>query len=172
MGKVSVQPHIQCSSLDAAPYALLPGDPMRVEKVKSYLKNVKEIAFNREYKSIVGSYKGVQVMVVSTGIGGPSTAVAVEELSRIGVHTMIRIGSCGALDSKIQLGDLIIIDGAVRDEGTSKVTQQPLGKPNVLLRGQADKKHRHAEPRFLSWPSSTLLCCPGAREESSPQPQG
>ncbi|MEE1073749.1 MAG: nucleoside phosphorylase [Cellulosilyticum sp.] len=120
MGKVSVQPHIQCSSLDAAPYALLPGDPMRVEKVKSYLKNVKEIAFNREYKSIVGSYKGVQVMVVSTGIGGPSTAIAVEELSRIGVHTMIRIGSCGALDSKIQLGDLIIIDGAVRDEGTSK----------------------------------------------------
>lgn len=115
-----LQPHIQCDSSRMAPYALLPGDPGRVDKVKAYLTNPVEIAFNREYKSIVGYYKGVKVMVVSTGIGGASTGIAVEELHNIGVHTMIRIGSCGALARDIQLGDLIIINGAVRDEGTSK----------------------------------------------------
>lgn len=120
MEETLVQPHIQCSKADATPYALLPGDPGRVERVKPYLTNVKEIAFNREYKSIIGEYKGVPIMVVSTGIGGASTGIAVEELSRIGVHTMIRIGSCGALNTDIQLGDLILINGAVRDEGTSK----------------------------------------------------
>lgn len=114
------QPHIQCSAKEAAPYALLPGDPGRVDRVKKYLTNVQEVAFNREYKSITGEYKGVKVMVVSTGIGGASMGIAVEELHRIGVHTMIRIGSCGALDSKIKLGDLILINGAVRDEGASK----------------------------------------------------
>ncbi len=120
MEEVAYQPHIQCSKLDAAPYALLPGDPSRVDKVIPYLSKVRTIAFNREYKSIIGEYKGITVMVVSTGIGGASMGIAVEELSRIGVHTMIRIGSCGALSKKISLGDLILINGAVRDEGTSK----------------------------------------------------
>lgn len=120
MEEIAHQPHIQCSKRDAAPYALLPGDPSRIDKVIPYLSHVRALAFNREYKSIIGEYKGISVMVVSTGIGGASTGIAVEELSRIGVHTMIRIGSCGALSEKISLGDLILINGAVRDEGTSK----------------------------------------------------
>ena len=114
------QPHIQCGPLDAAPYALLPGDPSRVDRIMPHLSNVRTIAFNREYKSIVGEYKGVSIMVVSTGIGGASMGIAVEELARIGVHTMIRIGSCGSLSHRISLGDLILVNGAVRDEGTSK----------------------------------------------------
>lgn len=117
---MDVQPHIRCRREDAAEYAILPGDPARVERVKKYLAQVKEIAFNREYKSITGYYKGVKVLVMSTGMGGASVGIAIEELKQIGVKTMIRIGSCGALQKEIHLGDLIIANGAVRDEGTSK----------------------------------------------------
>ncbi|MBQ5870055.1 MAG: nucleoside phosphorylase, partial [Lachnospiraceae bacterium] len=73
-----------------------------------------------EYKSVSGYYKGVKVIAMSTGMGGPSTAIGVEELANIGVEAMIRIGSCGALRSGIKLGDLVIVNGAVRDDGTSK----------------------------------------------------
>lgn len=113
------QPHIQCRGEDAAPYALLPGDPQRVERIKPYLENVRDIAYNREYKSIAGTYKGVRVMAVSTGIGGPSAVIAVEELYNLGVRTMIRIGSCGALQSRVRLGDLVIVNAAVRNDGAS-----------------------------------------------------
>lgn len=116
----NLQPHIQCGEEDAAKYAVLPGDPQRVDRIGKFLTDVKEIAFNREYKSIVGYYKGVRIIVVSTGIGGASTGIAVEELKNIGVESMIRIGSCGALQKNIHLGDLIIVNGAVRDEGTTK----------------------------------------------------
>lgn len=116
----NMQPHIRCCSNDAAKYAIMPGDPERVERVKKFLDNPIDIAFNREYKSCSGFYKGVKVMVVSTGIGGASTGIAVEELKNIGVQTLIRIGSCGALQPNIKLGELIIANGAVRDEGTSK----------------------------------------------------
>ncbi len=115
-----IQPHIRCSSADAAKYAVMPGDPQRVDRIKSFLENTKDISFNREFKSCTGYYKGIKVMVVSTGIGGASAGIAVEELSRIGVQTLIRIGSAGALQPDIKLGDLIIVNGAVRDEGASK----------------------------------------------------
>lgn len=120
MEQINLQPHIRCSEQDAAPYAILPGDPARVDRIRGYLEGPVDIAFNREYKSIRGSYRGVPVMAVSTGIGGASTAIAVEELHNIGVRTMIRIGSCGALQDDIRLGDLIVINGAVRDDGASK----------------------------------------------------
>jgi uridine phosphorylase len=115
-----LQPHIQLKDNLQAQYALLPGDPKRVEKVKQFLTNTKEIAYNREYRSVLGYYKGIAVLVLSTGIGGPSAGIAIEELANIGVTTLIRIGSSGALQDNIQLGDLIIATGAVRDEGTSK----------------------------------------------------
>lgn len=115
----SLQPHIRCSKKDAALYAILPGDPQRVDRIKEYLTDAKQIAFNREMKSVSGYYKGVKIMAVSTGMGGPSTAITVEELANIGVKAMIRIGSCGALREGIRLGDLVIVNGAVRDEGAS-----------------------------------------------------
>ncbi|WP_156883264.1 nucleoside phosphorylase [Lacticigenium naphthae] len=114
------QPHIQLTTMDGAGYALLPGDPDRVSRVKKFLTDPVEIAYNREYRSVKGTYKGVPVLVVSTGIGGPSTAIAIEELKRIGVHTLIRIGSSGALQPFLKMGDLILCEGAIRDEGTSK----------------------------------------------------
>lgn len=116
----NLQPHIRCTEEDAALYAILPGDPQRVDRIKEYLTDAKDIAFNREHKSVSGYYKGVKVMAVSTGMGGPSTAIAIEELAHIGVKAMIRIGSCGALREGIRLGDLVIVNGAVRDDGASK----------------------------------------------------
>lgn len=115
-----VQPHIRCGGQDGAPYAILPGDPQRVDRIKEYLTEARDIAFNREMKSVVGRYKGVLVMAVSTGMGGPSTGITVEELHNIGVTHMIRVGSSGALQKDMKLGELVIVNGAVRDEGTSK----------------------------------------------------
>lgn len=115
-----LQPHIRLSREDSAKYALLPGDPGRIDSIKEFLSDVSELAYNRELRSISGYYKGTKVLAVSTGMGGASTGIAVEELRNIGVEFMIRIGSCGALDSKMRLGDLLIVNGAVRDEGTSK----------------------------------------------------
>lgn len=114
------QPHIRCGREDAAPYAILPGDPERVDRVRAFLDQPVDIAFNREYKSCRGLYKGVPVMVVSTGIGGVSAGIAVEELRNIGVEGLVRIGSCGALQPGMRLGDLIIASGAVRDDGASR----------------------------------------------------
>lgn len=115
----NLQPHIRFTEEEAAKYAILPGDPKRVDRIAKFLDDVKKITFNREYKSISGYYKGVKVLAMSTGMGGPSTAIGVEELANIGVEAMIRIGSCGALRSGIKLGDLVIVNGAVRDDGAS-----------------------------------------------------
>ena len=112
-------PHIRLSKEQAAPHVLLPGDPQRLDRIAECLEEVKELAYNREYRSLRGVYKGVPVMAVSTGIGGASAAIAVEELVRIGVRNMIRIGSCGALQKGIRLGDLILVNVAVRDDGAS-----------------------------------------------------
>jgi uridine phosphorylase len=117
---LEVQAHIRLTGEDRAKYALLPGDPGRIDHIKTFLSDVKELAYNREMRSISGVYKGIKVLAVSTGMGGASTGITVEELHNIGVEYMIRIGSCGALDPGMRLGDLLIVNGAVRDEGTSK----------------------------------------------------
>ncbi|MBR4422387.1 MAG: nucleoside phosphorylase [Erysipelotrichaceae bacterium] len=114
------QPHIQLDETVQAPCALMPGDPKRVDVIAECLENVEELTFNREYRSIVGTYKGMRVIGISTGMGGSSVAIAVEELKNIGVHTMMRIGSAGALQEGIDLGDLVICEGAVRDDGASR----------------------------------------------------
>ncbi|ABP91895.1 TPA: nucleoside phosphorylase [Streptococcus suis] len=138
-----LQPHIRCDIEQGARYAILPGDPQRVDRVAEFLDSVEFIAFNREHKTMRGSYKGVPVLVTSTGMGGASTGIAVEELARIGVECMIRIGSCGALQPEMQMGDLVILNGAVRDEGTSRAYVDPIfpavPDPDVLfaLRGTA-----------------------------------
>jgi uridine phosphorylase len=117
--KNDLQPHIRIGNEHQVRYALLPGDPGRVEEVAKFLDQPEVIASNREYKTIIGSYKGVRLFVTSTGIGGVSAGIAVEELKNIGVKVMIRIGSCGALQPHLQLGDLVIASGAVRNDGAS-----------------------------------------------------
>jgi len=114
------QYHIACKPGDVARYVLLPGDPERVPKISSLWDEAKEIAFHREYRTHTGKYKGVPISVTSTGIGGPSTAIAVEELAAIGADTFIRVGSTGAIQPGMEIGDLVIAKAAVRLEGTSK----------------------------------------------------
>ncbi len=115
-----LQPHIRLDESVKTRYALLPGDPARLDRIAPFLNDVSEITFNREYRSLTGFYKGVKILAMSTGMGGCSTGIAVEELARIGITMMIRIGSCGAMQPQIALGDLILAAGAVRDEGASK----------------------------------------------------
>lgn len=117
---IDLQAHIRLSKEDAAKYAILPGDPGRIDHIKTFLTESKELAYNREMRSVSGYYKGLKVLAVSTGMGGASTGIAVEELHNIGVKYMIRIGSCGGLDPRMKFGDLLIVNGAVRDEGASK----------------------------------------------------
>ncbi len=120
------QAHIRLSKDDSARFAILPGDPGRIDHIKTFLDDPEELVFNREMRSVCGTYKGIRVLAVSTGMGGASTGIAVEELKNIGVEYMIRIGSCGALQKGIKLGELIIVNGAVRDEGTSKAYVDPV----------------------------------------------
>lgn len=115
----NLQPHIRVGNDQGAAYALLPGDPARVDTVAEFLTEPEVLAYNREYKTIRGLYKGVPVLVTSTGIGGVSAGIAIEELKNIGVKVMIRIGSCGALQPTIHIGDLVIASGAVRNDGAS-----------------------------------------------------
>lgn len=106
--------------LQGTEYAILPGDPGRVEKIAQFLQNPEKAAQNREFITYAGSLEGRRVLVTSTGIGGPSAAIAMEELAALGVKTFIRVGTCGGMQKEIMGGDLIIPTGAVRMEGTSK----------------------------------------------------
>jgi len=111
--------HIQLEKIEAK-YAILPGDPKRLDVIKTFLDNPKELNYNREFRTLEGEYKGVKVIACSTGVGGSSASLAIEELKHLGVHTMVRIGSAGALQKNIGLGDLILAEGAIRDDGVSK----------------------------------------------------
>lgn len=115
-----VQPHIQLGEDLGIRYAILPGDPARVGRIGEQMENVEELKFNREYRSLRGTYQGVPILAMSTGMGGPSVAIAVEELHNLGVTHLIRVGSSGALREGIGLGDLVLVTGAVRDDGASR----------------------------------------------------
>ena len=114
------QPHIALDEGLGISYAILPGDPARVDRIKEFLEDPVELAYNREFRSVRGRYRGVDVLALSTGIGGCSAGIAAEELHNIGVRAAVRVGSCGALQKNIALGDLIVVSGAVRDDGASK----------------------------------------------------
>ncbi len=112
--------HIDLFPAQGAGYAILPGDPGRVERIAAFLDNPFKLAQNREYTTWCGLLRGERVLVTSTGIGGPSAAIAAEELNQCGVHTFLRVGTCGGMQQEVLPGDLIIATGAVRMEGTSR----------------------------------------------------
>jgi uridine phosphorylase len=124
------QYHIALNVGDIGEYVLLPGDPMRSDRVAKYLDNPQFIAHNREHRTFTGTYKGVKVSVTSTGMGCPSTAIACEELINIGAKVLIRIGSSAALKEGVKIGDLLISTGSMKNEGTSKF-YVPEGFPAV-----------------------------------------
>ena len=112
--------HIGFEKEHGARYAILPGDPGRVEKIAQYLDNAVFFCRNREYTTYLGELDGEKVLVMSTGMGGPSTAIGVEELVTTGVDTFVRIGTCGAMQEEIIGGDIVIATGAIRMEGTTR----------------------------------------------------
>jgi uridine phosphorylase len=111
--------HLELREGDIQGPVLLPGDPDRVEIVADCWDRSEELADHREYRTLAGEYDGEPIAVTSTGIGSPSAAIAVEELARIGAESFFRVGSCGAIQEGIDVGDLVITTGAVRQEGTS-----------------------------------------------------
>lgn len=114
------QYHIGLKEGDAGKYVILPGDPKRCKKIAEYFDDAKLIADRREYTTYTGYLNGEKVTVTSTGIGGPSASIALEELVKIGAEKFIRVGTCGGIDIDVKGGDLVIATGAVRMEGTSK----------------------------------------------------
>lgn len=114
------QYHIHTNNENVGKYVIAPGDPGRCEFIAKYLDDPEFIASNREYVTYTGKLCGKKVSVVSTGIGGPSAAIAFEELYKCGVHTIVRVGTCGGIQLDVEGRDLIIVSGAVRMEGTTK----------------------------------------------------
>lgn len=114
------QYHIGVAPCDVGKYCIIPGDPNRCEIIASYLESPYHVSSNREYNIWNGTLCGETVTVCSSGIGGPSTAIAVEELVMCGVTTFIRVGTCGGIDLDVRSGDAVIASGAVRQDGTSR----------------------------------------------------
>ena len=129
--------HIQLSRKDVGRVALLPGDPDRVPKIAERFTGARDLGHHREYRAYGGRIGDEKVVAVSTGIGGPSAAIAIEELARLGVNVMIRVGTCGAITPEVKVGSVIIADAAVRMEGASYQYVQPgypaAATPEVVL---------------------------------------
>ena len=114
------QYHIGLKAGDIGEYVILPGDPKRCGKIAAYFDDAKLVGDHREFMTYTGFLDGVKVSVTSTGIGGPSASIAMEELANIGAKTFIRVGTCGGMALDVKGGDIVIATGAIRMEGTSK----------------------------------------------------
>ena len=112
--------HIGVGKGDVGEYVILPGDPKRCEKIAKYFDDAKLVGDSREFVTYTGYLNGTKISVTSTGIGGPSASIALEELVKCGAKTFIRVGTCGGMDIDVMGGDLVIATGAIRFEGTSK----------------------------------------------------
>ena len=120
MQELAKQFHIACAQGDIGRYCILPGDPGRVPAIAALFDDAKQIAYNREFNVWTGTLLGEKVSVCSTGIGGPSAVIALEELCAIGGDTFVRTGTCGGIKLEVQSNDLVIATGAVRHEGASR----------------------------------------------------
>ena len=114
------QPHLLVEEGELADIALVPGDPGRVDRIADACDDSTVVAENREYKIVNATYEGRDLTICSTGIGAPSAAIAAEELHAVGVGTLIRVGTTGALQSDIEIGDMVVATGAAKDEGTTR----------------------------------------------------
>lgn len=111
--------HINCTAEDIGKYVIVPGDPGRCERISAYFDDPVHVSFNREYNIYTGYINGEKVSVCSTGIGGPSAAIAIEELVMLGAHTFIRVGTCGGIALQVESGDNCIAMSAIRMSGTA-----------------------------------------------------
>lgn len=145
-----LQYHIAVKNGDVGKYVILPGDPKRCKKIAAYFDDAKLVADNREFVTYTGYLNGEKVSVTSTGIGGPSASIALEELTKAGADTYIRIGTCGGMDLDVKSGDIVIATGAIRMEGTTK-EYAPIEFPavanlevvNALVEAANDMQYRY-----------------------------
>lgn len=124
------QPHLLVEDGDVHEIALIPGDPGRVDRIAGLCDSSELVSENREYKLVNATYEGTDLTICSTGIGCPSAAIAIEELERVSVETVIRVGTTGAIQRGIEIGDMIVATGAAKDEGTTK-RYEPVTYPAV-----------------------------------------
>jgi len=139
------QPHLLVEEGDVHDLALVPGDPGRVDRIADHCEDIELVAENREYRVVNATYEGRPLTICSTGIGSPSAAIAIEELAAVGVETVLRVGTTGALQSGIEIGDMIVATGAAKDEGTTKRYESatvPAVAEYGVLSGLADTAER------------------------------
>nr|WP_294665309.1 uridine phosphorylase [uncultured Blautia sp.] len=153
----SRQYHIQVAKGEVGRYVIMPGDPKRCVKIAQYLDNPVLIADNREYITYTGTLDGVKVSVTSTGIGGPSASIAIEELSRCGADTFVRIGTCGGMQPEVKSGDVVIATGAIRMEGTSR-EYAPIEYPAVANLDVTNALVAAAKEKGLSCHTGVVQC--------------
>ena len=143
------QMHIGCTSDQIGGYVILPGDPGRCEWIAGMFDDAEFVSSNREFTVWTGTLNGARVSVCSTGIGGPSAAIALEELVECGAHPFIRVGTCGGVAPEVHGGDLVVATAAVRQEGTSR-EYMPLEYPAAasfdIVRALADEAERLKYP--------------------------
>jgi uridine phosphorylase len=151
------QYHVDFDDSHGALYAILPGDPGRVEKIASFLEKPRFFHQNREYTAWLGELSGRTVMVISTGMGGPSTAIAVEELFKTGVRNFVRVGTCGGMALPVTGGDVVIATGAIRMEGTTK-EYVPVEFPAVANLDITNALVEAAKKLELKWHAGIVQC--------------
>lgn len=160
--------HINCAKGEIGRYCILPGDPGRCEKIAAYFDDPVKVMSNREYTTYTGTLLGEKVSVVSTGIGGPSAAIAMEELIHLGADTFVRVGTCGGMALQVESDDVVIATGAIRMEGTSK-EYAPIEFPAVanyqVLSALVEGAKRLGKP----WHAGVVECKDSFYGQHSPQ---
>lgn len=162
---------LDSASVGGATHALLPGDPARVEKIAgAFDAQAREVAQRREFRTFLGRLEGRPILVTSTGIGGPSTSIAVEELARLGVKTFLRVGTTGAIQPDIEIGDVIVTSGSVRLDGAS-THYAPIEYPAVahheLVRALAEAAEQLGCPYHVGVTASSATFYPGEERHDS-----
>jgi len=160
--------HAGFDDTHGAKYVILPGDPGRVEKIAGYLDNPRFYCQNREYTTWLGEVSGQTVMVMSTGMGGPSAAIAVEELYQTGIRTFIRVGTCGGMAEQVIGGDVVIATGAIRHEGTSR-EYVPIEFPAIADLSVTNALVQGAKNLNLTWHAGVVQCKDSFYGQHAPQ---
>ena len=164
----SKQYHIQAGQGDVGKYVILPGDPKRCAKIAAYFDDAVLVADSREYVTYTGYLNGVKVSVTSTGIGGPSASIAMEELVNAGADTFVRVGTCGGIQLDVKSGDLVIATGAIRMEGTSR-EYAPIEFPAVADIGIVNALIESAREMGKDYHSGVVQCKDSFYGQHSPE---
>lgn len=168
MQKREIQYHIQCGPGDVGRYCILPGDPGRCERIAACFDRPAKVGSNREFTTYTGTLLGEKVSVCSTGIGGPSAVIAMEELHSLGADTFVRVGTCGGIALKVRAGDVVVATGAVRYEGTSR-EYAPIEFPAVADFGVQCALVEAAKALGKPWHAGVVQCKDSFYGQHSPE---